>query len=99
LAPITGHGFPGIAGIDGAPVGGGMSDHGIRPDRRRRKGVMPTSKETGHGGVGCITVFDKKLREQGPWKVRKKSCSWYFGVLQLPKIILEMRVKDDVEEI
>jgi hypothetical protein len=27
----------------------------------------------------------KKLREQRLWKVRKKSCSWYFGVLQLPK--------------
>jgi hypothetical protein len=32
---------------------------------------MPISKETGHGGAGCITVFGKKMREQGPWKVEK----------------------------
>jgi hypothetical protein len=37
--------------------------------------------------VGCITVFGKKTEGTAAVEVRKKSCSWCFGVLQLPKKI------------
>jgi hypothetical protein len=41
------------------------------------KGGM-SSREIGHGGVGYVTVFGKKLREQQPWKVEKICLSLVF---------------------
>jgi hypothetical protein len=51
------------------------------------------SRETGHGGVGDVTFFGKKLREQRPWKVKKISFTRSFRVLQLPKNYLKVRGK------
>jgi hypothetical protein len=47
----------------------------------------------------ALQFLAKKLRKQRPWKVEKISFSLGFLVLQLPKIILEKRVKVDVEKI
>jgi tripartite ATP-independent transporter DctP family solute receptor len=61
---------------------------------RRAKGlkvVMPTSKETGHGGAGSVTIFGKKLRKQRPWKVE----NWLyreFVVLQMQIIESEWKM-------
>jgi hypothetical protein len=57
------------------------------------KEVMPTSKETGHGGAGAVTVFGKKLREQRPWKVREIWFSRLFLAVQLPKKLLKSEVE------
>jgi hypothetical protein len=46
----------------------GNSRHGTRPDRRQRKGVIV---KQGDRPRWHYSFWQKKLREQGPWKVEK----------------------------
>jgi hypothetical protein len=54
---------------------------------------MPTSKETGHGGVECVTVFGKKTEGTVVVGGRKMSCSSEFLVLQLPIKFIKSEVE------